>query len=242
MRRSAVVVGLAIAAGALCAAPAPAAVTIGSDMAPAATPDDCGFPGLSCTALVVTLSNHSFAVPSLPAARGVIVRWRVKEASGQLRLRVLRPSSAGRTVVASSGVATSPGPGVQTFAARIPVATGDLIAVDVLGGMLGDRFYAPVPNYPLPSGPPSVVATEQDWSPPLADGQLAPPPTAVFDQLESVYNADVEPDADGDGFGDETQDLCAADATRQTACVSDLAVRGTATRGTVGSGARCATR
>jgi uncharacterized repeat protein (TIGR01451 family) len=56
---------------------------------------------------------------------------------------------------------------------------------------------------------------------------------AVVDQLELVYNADVEPDADGDGFGDETQDLCAADPTRQTACVADLAVRGTATPASV---------
>jgi len=207
----------------------PSSVTIGSDMAPAADADDCGFPGLSCTAFVATLTGRSFAVPALPAARGVIVRWRVKEAGGQLRLRILRRSAAGLTAVAASAAATSPGPGVQTFATRVPVATGDLIAVDVLGGTLGDRLYAPVPNYPLPAAPPSVVASEQDWSPPLADGQLAPAPTTVFDQLESVYNADVEADADGDGFGDETQDLCAADATRQTACLSDLSVRGTAT-------------
>ncbi len=228
MRRSAVVVILGAVTLALASAPAPAAVTIGSDMAPPADPDDCGFPGQSCTVLIAALSNHSFAVPGLPAGRGVIVRWRVKEASGQLRLRILRPGAAGTTVVASSAVATSPGPGVQTFATRVPVATGDLIAVDVLGGTLGDRFYAPVPNYPLPPVR-TVIATEHDWSPPLADGQVVPAPTTVFDQLESVYNADVEPDADGDGFGDETQDLCAADATRQTACLADLAVRGTAT-------------
>jgi hypothetical protein len=90
---------------------------------------------------------------------------------------------------------------------------------------------------------PAVAATEHDWTPPLADGAVAPPPTDVCVQLESVYNADVEPDADGDGFGDETQDLCAADPTRQTACVADLAVRGTATpRRPSASAERCATR
>ena len=31
-------------------------------------------------------------------------------------------------------------------------------------------------------------------------------------------NADIEPDADGDTFGDETQDLCPADASTQGAC------------------------
>jgi uncharacterized repeat protein (TIGR01451 family) len=231
MVRKAIFTGLTV--GALVAfggASASAAVTIGSDMAPPAVADDCGSPGQSCTVLVVVLSNHSFAVPSLPGSpgRGVIVRWRVKEASGALRLRVIRPGPAGRTVVASSAVAVSPGPGVQTFPTRIPVATGDQIGVDVLGGTLGDRVYAPTPVYALPPIPPSVVAQEQDWTPTLVDGAVVPPPTEVFDQLESVYNADVEPDADGDGFGDETQDLCAADPTRQTACVADLAVRGSA--------------
>jgi hypothetical protein len=235
MRRCAVVTGLV--AGALLAtggAPASAAVTIGSDMAPPAVADDCGTPGLSCTVLQETLSNQTFAVPSIPGSpgRGVIVRWRVKEASGPLRLRVLRPGPSGRTVVASSAVATSPGPGVQTFATRIPVATGDLIAVDILGGTLGLRDHAPV-QYPLPPQPPTVTAVEDVWIPPLPDGAVAPPPTVINDGLEDVYNADVEPDADGDGFGDETQDLCAADPTRQTPCVADLAVRGTATPGSV---------
>jgi hypothetical protein len=31
-------------------------------------------------------------------------------------------------------------------------------------------------------------------------------------------NADIEPDADADGFGDETQDLCPTDASTQGAC------------------------
>jgi Ca2+-binding RTX toxin-like protein len=48
-------------------------------------------------------------------------------------------------------------------------------------------------------------------------------------QPGGVTTPTSSPDADGDGFGDETQDLCAADPTRQTACVAELAVRGTAT-------------
>ena len=31
-------------------------------------------------------------------------------------------------------------------------------------------------------------------------------------------NADVEPDADGDGFGDETQDQCPSDKATHGAC------------------------
>src|SRR5262249_50367546 len=40
---------------------------------------------------------------------------------------------------------------------------------------------------------------------------------------EVLVNADIERDADGDGYGDETQDLCPADATRHTTCLANLA-------------------
>ena len=48
---------------------------------------------------------------------------------------------------------------------------------------------------------------------------------AFYDQTNPMgsdqyvaMNVDVEPDADGDTFGDETQDLCPADASTQGAC------------------------
>jgi hypothetical protein len=233
MLRSGMVTGFV--AGALLAvgaAPASAAVTIGSDMTAATEADDCGFPGLSCTVLQETLSNHTFAVPNIPGSpgRGVIVRWRVKGATGPLRLRVLRPGPSGRVVAASSAVATAAAADVQTFGTRIPVSTGDLIGLDLLGGTLGERIF--IAAYPL-APVPTVTAVQDQWTPPLADGAVAPAPTDVFEGFEWVYNADIEPDADGDGFGDETQDLCAADATRQTACVADLAVRAGASPRTV---------
>jgi hypothetical protein len=36
--------------------------------------------------------------------------------------------------------------------------------------------------------------------------------------VEVAYNADVEPDADQGGYGDETQDLCPTSATRALPC------------------------
>jgi hypothetical protein len=49
--------------------------------------------------------------------------------------------------------------------------------------------------------------------------------------------ATIEPDADGDGFGDETQDACPADPTLQVApCVSDASVTATVTPSTIGVG------
>ena len=39
---------------------------------------------------------------------------------------------------------------------------------------------------------------------------------------ELLVNADIEHDADGDGYGDETQDLCPGDPTRHTTCLANL--------------------
>jgi hypothetical protein len=55
-------------------------------------------------------------------------------------------------------------------------------------------------------------STEYLWLPALADGQTAP---AFVISSGVLINADVEPDADRDGFGDETQDRCPADASAQ---------------------------
>lgn len=44
--------------------------------------------------------------------------------------------------------------------------------------------------------------------------------TVTCNRSLPLVQGTVEPDSDGDGYGDETQDLCPSDATRQTACVS----------------------
>jgi uncharacterized repeat protein (TIGR01451 family) len=48
--------------------------------------------------------------------------------------------------------------------------------------------------------------------------------------------ASVEPDADHDGFGDETQDACPTDATTQGVCLADLSVTKVADRAVAGVG------
>ena len=49
--------------------------------------------------------------------------------------------------------------------------------------------------------------------PPDTEGDYALVSNAVM-----LANADIEPDADKDGYGDETQDLCSSDASTQGAC------------------------
>ncbi len=59
------------------------------------------------------------------------------------------------------------------------------------------------------------------FAPPLVDGAGARGSTEVANEL--LVAATIEPDADGDGFGDETQDQCPSQATTQGACDIDRA-------------------
>jgi hypothetical protein len=68
------------------------------------------------------------------------------------------------------------------------------------------------------------------YAPPLTDGTGARGSTEPVNEL--LVAATIEPDADGDGFGDETQDQCPAQKTTQGPCdftapgVSDFKVTG----------------
>jgi hypothetical protein len=63
--------------------------------------------------------------------------------------------------------------------------------------------------------PSGTVATI--FAGPIVDGTVASP-AATVNQARIYVNADVEPDADHDGFGDETQDQCPSDASTAGAC------------------------
>jgi hypothetical protein len=179
-------------------------VTIGSDLA--ATADGVG----SCSPDPCT-SAHQILPPTSTAAGGVVapsdgvvVRWRIKvgELAGPLALRITRPGdSATRTGVAT-GATRSPGANqVSVFDARLPIQAGDALGID----HLDTTAFAS-----------TAGAIGAFWNPPLANG--GPSSTGLAENLELLVNADIEPDADRDGFGDETQDQCPTDASTQGPC------------------------
>ncbi len=134
---------------------------------------------------------------------GVVVRARVRDSGGALRLRVIRPSPGGYMGAGSSAPAVA-GPGISTFNTRLPINKGDYIGVDIpADGALGARM--------------NGGAEFALWTPPLGDGESRGPNFSLGG-LEGLGNADIEPDADRDGFGDETQDLCSKDPTTQGLC------------------------
>lgn len=219
-------------AGALLAvlpATAGAATTVGSDLTRTPTQTYTCASQSSCTAIQTTLPGN--AAPLTVPADGVITRWRVKTKAGTaaaVRLRVIRDAAGGQHlgVASSSSVVTSTAGDVQTFtlgapSRGIPVQAGDHIGLDQ------------ATNAAVIAAP-AAGAQLQWWEPALGDG-LAALGTAKPD-VELFFNADVEPDADRDGFGDETQDACPTDPTTQQACPMSLGVTSSSDRTTARSG------
>jgi hypothetical protein len=127
---------------------------------------------------------------------------------GPLALRVLRSvaSSPNYIFVSTSAPRTPSSTGVQTFATRQPINAGDYV------GLEGQSIDARIGIAALGMTGDAVAA----WSY-VPDGHLAAPVAYGFGGT-IAYNADVEPDADHDGYGDETQDACPGDARTQGAC------------------------
>jgi hypothetical protein len=152
---------------------------------------------------------------------GVITKFRVRayaqEVPGQITFRVadinlVEPNNN------SSALATATGTGptvtikpeemaletpITEVSGRLPVKKGQHLAIDTT---------------------PSIAAVYNSngskfsylFAPPLVDGSGARGSTEAVNEL--LVAATIEPDVDGDGFGDETQDQCPSQASTQGPC------------------------
>lgn len=183
------------------AAPAHAAVTIG----PNPLPERSGVIGFGGAKIFTTSVAPGITLAS--PIDGVVVRWRVRRGIGpgvllaeKVSLRILRSTGAtneftavGTSEIHDVPISTTDPIGVYEYTTRLPIAAGDGIG---LGTSIGQFPYRATLNafYLMRVNP-------------LADGE-----TATFNSAGTVsdsyvlVNADVEPDCDRDGFGDETQD------------------------------------
>src|SRR5262245_7851831 len=205
----------ALSLSAASASTAGAATTLGSDLSqdPGIT-HSCGA-SEDMTLIQTVLPGRTLAAPSA----GIITRWRIRwgelgpSSTGPLydfQLNVVREQSTSWEIRATSDVmhqATVMGQNSATFESRIPIAAGDQV------GLKLDR-----PDFTVNPGLSSGSASGKValYCPPLAPGPAAMP-DFTFDE-ELALNADIEPDADGDGFGDETQDQCPTDASTAGPC------------------------
>ena len=159
---------------------------------------------------VVVVSGTSYVIPSA----GVITSWSVQDdpstVSG-LKLKVGRlvahsGSESDYKIVGESVAGAQTPNGVSTFLAHIPVQAGDILGEFSNGG---DCEALPTDTDDLQAR----VAGDQ------AAGTTASFHSPFFEGARSPIQATVEPDADGDGFGDETQDQCPGIAGTVDGCL-----------------------
>jgi hypothetical protein len=142
----------------------------------------------------------------------VITRWTIREGNFTgspqgVTLRVLRGVSGDTFLGVRSGEpSTMPtGDAIVSFASRVPISAGDRIGID-----------HPITVHSCAGTPGSSQAR---WNPQLADGEERAITAGIAGGgCETEVQATVEPDADGDGFGDETQDGCPSNSLVQSAC------------------------
>jgi hypothetical protein len=184
---------------------------------------DPGTPTGSCVGQSGWVQSAEASAPSytVPAGRWVLVSWahRSNTAAGrELGVRVWRATAtAGTYALVGAGALRilTPG-GINTFDERIPVSGGDLLGLRVgnpgtvfpdVGGGASCAFSAAVGN----SVRYGVLTSEP------ASGSNGMLPALVTSYRLNV-TARLEPDADADGFGDETQDSCPGSAGLSSGC------------------------
>lgn len=191
-------VGLLVFALVLVAAPAKAAVTLGQTSST----------GTTCTsgvpAYTLVQSGAASNAYTVPLGNWVITSWSHNGMAntGQLvKLKVFRPTADPLkfTVVGQSSVRPIVA-GLQSFATRVPVTAGDVLGmVRTTTGELRCLFATASAQDKVSDDPTSdtAVGAQETFLAPNGSTRL---------NLSAV----LEPDPDGDGFGDESQDNCPA--------------------------------
>jgi hypothetical protein len=153
-------------------------------------------------------AGTAYAVP----ASGVVTSWDVEGPpaphDNPVDFKVFRPTGPPHTyqVIAQGGLQTIHGPGPHSSPFRLPIQAGDVIGfyADSNSGWCGDLMrgaqfdFADIVDVPL--------------------GQTTPFTPVAGSNFRVDIAATIEPDHDGDGFGDLSQDQCPTDASRQAAC------------------------
>jgi hypothetical protein len=216
----------ALAASLVFASVSSAAVTFGSRLIDNPTQSVCEDTTADPGSINGPCTMVMLIAPSAPAGdpvdqgaptSGVITKFRIKAvgdggpATATFRLANITPAAGGGDAIATSAgtgptitvpADTGDAPILQV-GARLPVTQGQHIAVD--GSANLEALH---------------ISDGNKWTyiygPPLVDGQGGRDSTKVTEEL--LVQADIEPDADHDGFGDETQDQCPTQATTQGPC------------------------
>jgi hypothetical protein len=183
------------------ASPASAATQVGLTFAPVT---GCTIVE-SQTTIQRASAGNQYEIPSA----GVITSWSVQSGSSpvmQAKLKLVRPAGGNAFTVVAESAAEVPSPGTSTFATRIPVSGGELLGRSSVYGTNDCDYHG--------GGGAQNVTGTIFGDPPVNSTNTY---TAATNDNVDV-SATLEPDADGDGFGDETQDECPSSAASQSDC------------------------
>ena len=181
---------------------AEAAVTVGETFSPTPT-------GLACPSTLQAVQTVEPSAQHMVPSAGVLTSWSHQTSTmpnTTVRLKVARATGNPNEflIVGESAAENATANMVHTYTnIRIPVQTGDLLGVRVTGdGDCGQLAGGYTVNY-------------------LGGMNTPPGSTVTLNNTAGVrlsVSATLEPDADGDGFGDETQDQCPTDGSTQGTC------------------------
>jgi hypothetical protein len=178
--------------------------------------------GLSAT--LFDLTSPANPVPLAAPSAGVVTSWKLSLSISEVvvpriipqTLKVLRLDTGAKTAQVIGEASGLIGSGSNVIPARIPIQAGDRL------GLFGS---GPVTFEGSTSEVGTLFCGEQgDATIGAIVGGPPPGATAPYSELPETSEvripgtAVIEPDADADGFGDETQDLCPQSATTQAAC------------------------
>ncbi len=228
MRRGTIIGGL-VAIGILFApATGHAVTTIGSSLSnpPDGTNRICAAsPMTGCTAAYMNPMSLDPARQApggiFSTVDGVVTRFRMlsaNNAGAPMAFRILdAPEIA--AAVGKSTVPHTPTAGLNIVDTRLPIASGDIIGVDCCASaMSAHQFWAPVPV-----GAGAMTVFGGFGTGPIPNGAQRSGDSS-FLMTEMLVNADIEPDADNDGFGDESQDKCLTQANAGETCSNDFTI------------------
>ncbi len=188
------------------ASPAVAATTVGSPHLSTQSDGDLFCDSPPCVIVLDKIDGDVVGTP-----KGVITSWSVRKALGTLQLRVLRnrPGEFVADELHATNINVSDeenGNGddiVRTFVTHMRVEAGDYIgAVADSGSKLGYLAGSPGDqNFEVNAVDADVTSTNPETT------------------YEPLISARVEPDADNDGYGDESEDDCPSSAATHGACL-----------------------
>jgi hypothetical protein len=196
-----VVIAVALVSTLLGASAANGAVVIGQT-APGAT----NLCGTGNSAQSSEAGPPSYVIPTA----GVITAWQHKAhaSGGDGRLLVWKgPPVSPLTLAGRSAVETFAGEQLQSFATRVPVSAGDVLGLRVHSMNAGCTFFTGAGD----------TAIARGGAPDIAPGESMMTTSTLPNQRVNV-SATLEPDADNDGYGDESQDACPTIAAYQSPC------------------------